>query len=107
MYRAKDKGFGEISERRGITVYCRGNFWDSLEKHFIKINGWSLKMMTYLFFFSMKLTNLLFKVYDIKLIYFKVGDTVGIGSIVDTCWDCESCKSAEEQFCDKGIYNCF
>ena len=58
MYRAKDKGFGEISERRGITVYCRGNFGDSLEKHFIKINGWSLKIMTYLFFFLNEINKL-------------------------------------------------
>lgn len=33
---------------------------------------------------------------------FKVGDTVGIGCMVDSCMECESCKNGEEQYCEKG-----
>ncbi|RXG23429.1 NAD(P)-dependent alcohol dehydrogenase [Leeuwenhoekiella aequorea] len=34
---------------------------------------------------------------------FKVGDTVGVGCMVDSCRECEPCKSDLEQFCDKGM----
>lgn len=30
---------------------------------------------------------------------FKVGDTAGVGTIVDSCRHCEDCKSGHEQFC--------
>ncbi len=30
---------------------------------------------------------------------FKVGDTVGVGCMIDSCQDCASCNSGEEQFC--------
>lgn len=33
---------------------------------------------------------------------FKAGDLAGIGCMVDSCKECESCKSGHEQFCDKG-----
>lgn len=33
---------------------------------------------------------------------FKVGDTVGIGCLVDTCRECENCKSHLEQYCLNG-----
>jgi len=31
---------------------------------------------------------------------FKVGDRAGVGCMVDSCMQCESCKHGEEQFCD-------
>lgn len=31
------------------------------------------------------------------------GDVVGVGCMVDSCGDCESCKDNLEQFCDKGV----
>ena len=34
---------------------------------------------------------------------FKVGDTVGVGCMVDSCRECEPCKSDLEQFCDEGM----
>ncbi|MEZ4814601.1 MAG: NAD(P)-dependent alcohol dehydrogenase [Bdellovibrionota bacterium] len=34
---------------------------------------------------------------------FKVGDTVGVGCMVDSCRECESCKEHEEQFCENGM----
>jgi uncharacterized zinc-type alcohol dehydrogenase-like protein len=34
---------------------------------------------------------------------FKAGDLVGVGVIVDSCRTCPSCKSGEEQYCDKGV----
>jgi alcohol dehydrogenase (NADP+) len=34
---------------------------------------------------------------------FKVGDAVGVGVFVDSCRQCESCKSGEEQYCDEGM----
>lgn len=34
---------------------------------------------------------------------FKVGDTAGVGCFVDSCRTCESCKSTEEQFCEKHL----
>jgi alcohol dehydrogenase (NADP+) len=33
---------------------------------------------------------------------FKVGDTAGIGCFVDSCRECEPCKTGVEQFCRKG-----
>lgn len=33
----------------------------------------------------------------------KVGDTVGVGCFVDSCRECESCKSGEEQYCEQGL----
>ena len=34
---------------------------------------------------------------------FKVGDTVGVGCLVDSCRTCPSCRSGLEQFCDSGM----
>lgn len=34
---------------------------------------------------------------------FKVGDTVGVGCMVDSCRECDSCKAGLEQFCQKGM----
>lgn len=33
---------------------------------------------------------------------FKVGDKAGVGCMVDSCMQCDSCKQGEEQFCDNG-----
>ena len=33
---------------------------------------------------------------------FKVGDRAGVGCMVDSCMQCDSCKHGEEQFCDNG-----
>ena len=33
---------------------------------------------------------------------FKVGDSAGVGCMVDSCRTCESCKDGLEQFCEKG-----
>ncbi|MBO9201983.1 MULTISPECIES: NAD(P)-dependent alcohol dehydrogenase [Niastella] len=33
---------------------------------------------------------------------FKVGDRAGVGCMVDSCMQCDSCKRGEEQFCDNG-----
>ncbi|KIK68412.1 hypothetical protein GYMLUDRAFT_91949 [Collybiopsis luxurians FD-317 M1] len=33
---------------------------------------------------------------------YKVGDRVGVGCMVNSCRDCESCKEDEEQYCLKG-----
>lgn len=33
---------------------------------------------------------------------FKVGDKAGVGCMVDSCMECESCKHGEEHHCDKG-----
>jgi alcohol dehydrogenase (NADP+) len=33
----------------------------------------------------------------------KVGDTVGVGCFVDSCRQCEPCKSGDEQFCEQGV----
>ncbi len=32
---------------------------------------------------------------------FKAGDTVGVGCMVDSCRECESCKEGLEQYCDQ------
>ena len=34
---------------------------------------------------------------------FKVGDTVGVGCLVDSCRTCPSCRDGLEQFCDLGM----
>ena len=34
---------------------------------------------------------------------FKIGDLAGIGCIVDSCGQCESCLEGQEQFCDTGV----
>lgn len=33
---------------------------------------------------------------------YKVGDLVGVGCMVDSCRECESCKEGVEQYCDSG-----
>jgi alcohol dehydrogenase (NADP+) len=33
----------------------------------------------------------------------KVGDTVGVGTIIDSCQHCQSCREGLEQFCDNGV----
>jgi len=33
---------------------------------------------------------------------FKVGDRVGVGCMVDSCRECESCREGLEQYCEKG-----
>jgi len=37
-----------------------------------------------------------------KVKKFKVGDTVGVGCMVDACKKCHSCENHLEQFCEKG-----
>jgi len=40
----------------------------------------------------------------------KVGDTVGVGCMVDSCRHCEACEAGEEQYCEKGMvgtYNAY
>ena len=34
---------------------------------------------------------------------FKVGDSVGVGCLVDSCRTCPNCQAGEEQFCDNGM----
>lgn len=34
---------------------------------------------------------------------FKVGDRAGVGCIVDSCLQCESCTHGEEHYCEKGM----
>ena len=34
---------------------------------------------------------------------FKVGDTVGVGCMVDSCGHCNSCKDGEENYCENGF----
>jgi uncharacterized zinc-type alcohol dehydrogenase-like protein len=34
---------------------------------------------------------------------FKVGDTAGVGCLVDSCLECENCKDGLEQFCMNGM----
>src|ERR1700684_1479825 len=33
---------------------------------------------------------------------FRVGDTAGVGCMVDSCRQCASCKDDEEQYCENG-----
>jgi len=35
---------------------------------------------------------------------FKVGDTVGVGCMVDSCFSCDPCDSGEEQYCPHCVY---
>jgi alcohol dehydrogenase (NADP+) len=34
---------------------------------------------------------------------FKVGESIAVGTIVDSCRQCESCKAGEEVYCDRGL----
>jgi uncharacterized zinc-type alcohol dehydrogenase-like protein len=34
---------------------------------------------------------------------FEVGDTVGVGCMVDSCGRCDSCKAGEENYCENGF----
>lgn len=34
---------------------------------------------------------------------FKVGDRIGVGVFIDSCRECEPCKSGLQQYCDKGM----
>src|SRR5471032_1842150 len=34
---------------------------------------------------------------------FKVGDTVGVGCLVDSCRTCPNCRNGLEQYCDAGM----
>ena len=34
---------------------------------------------------------------------FKIGDTVGVGCIVDSCRHCSSCEEGLEQYCENGM----
>lgn len=36
-----------------------------------------------------------------KVTRFKAGDRVGVGCMVDSCRECNSCKNGEEQYCEK------
>ena len=38
-----------------------------------------------------------------KVKKYKVGDSVGVGCMVDSCQECDQCHSHEEQFCRKGM----
>ncbi len=38
-----------------------------------------------------------------KVTKYKVGDTVGVGCMVDSCRECVNCKDGEEQFCLNGF----
>ena len=35
---------------------------------------------------------------------FKVGDTVGVGCLVDSCRECRDCREGLEQFCDQKVF---
>ena len=35
---------------------------------------------------------------------YKVGDTVGVGCLVDSCQDCQECKEDLQQFCPQGVF---
>jgi alcohol dehydrogenase (NADP+) len=37
-----------------------------------------------------------------KVTKFKVGDLAGVGCMVDSCRECQSCRDGLEQFCEKG-----
>ncbi|MFT8556903.1 MAG: alcohol dehydrogenase catalytic domain-containing protein [Liquorilactobacillus hordei] len=38
---------------------------------------------------------------------FKVGDRVGVGCFVDSCGECQYCRSGQEQFCERGVVSVF
>jgi uncharacterized zinc-type alcohol dehydrogenase-like protein len=42
-----------------------------------------------------------------KVTNFAVGDHVGVGCFVDSCGECEYCKSGEEQYCTKGVISTY
>lgn len=37
-----------------------------------------------------------------KVTKVKVGDNVGVGCIIDSCLDCDTCKNGDQQYCEKG-----
>jgi len=37
-----------------------------------------------------------------KVTKVKVGDKVGVGCIIDSCLECDTCKQGDEQYCEKG-----
>jgi len=37
-----------------------------------------------------------------KVTKFKEGDLVGVGCMVDSCGECNSCKDSEQQYCERG-----
>ena len=45
-----------------------------------------------------------------KVTKFKVGDLAGVGCMVNSCGECDACKSSHEQFCERGqtvfTYDC-
>ena len=38
-----------------------------------------------------------------KVTNFKIGETVGVGVMIDSCRECKNCKNDLEQYCDEGI----
>jgi uncharacterized zinc-type alcohol dehydrogenase-like protein len=42
-----------------------------------------------------------------KVTNFAVGNHVGVGCFVDSCGECEYCKSGEEQYCTKGVISTY
>ena len=38
-----------------------------------------------------------------KVTKYKIGDTVGVGVMVDSCRKCEYCQEGEEQYCENGM----
>ncbi len=47
-----------------------------------------------------EITGIVAKTGD-KVTRFKAGDRVGVGCMVDSCKECDSCKEGEEQYCEK------
>ncbi|MGL5722540.1 MAG: NAD(P)-dependent alcohol dehydrogenase [Brevinema sp.] len=45
-----------------------------------------------------------------KVTKFKVGDLAGVGCMVNSCGECDSCKASQQQFCERGqtvfTYDC-
>lgn len=39
-----------------------------------------------------------------KVSKFKVGDYAGVGCMVNSCGECETCKISQEQFCQKAVF---
>lgn len=42
-----------------------------------------------------------------KVTKYKVGDRVGVGCFVNSCGECQYCKSGQEQFCERGVVSVF
>ena len=42
-----------------------------------------------------------------RVTQYKVGDTVGVGCLVDSCGTCEACDDHQEQFCYEGIHGTY